>query len=98
MTEEYAVRYVARSIKNLPDKVWFSIELHKLYQEHMGEQNKRLRFLSKLITHMKNELYVFTSPGLTGIVMLKEKASSIFKTVSEDHNEDDDDDDDNVLM
>ena len=43
---------------------------------------------------MKNKLCDFTSPGLVGIVMLKEKASSMFKIVFEDHKDDDDDDDD----
>ena len=42
---------------------------------------------------MKNKLCDFTSPGLVGIVMLKEKASSMFKIVFEDHNDDDNDDD-----
>ena len=42
---------------------------------------------------MKNKLCDFTSPGLVGIVMLKEKASSMFKIVFEDHNNDDNDED-----
>ena len=89
--EEYAMRYVARSIRNLPDKFWTSVELHNLYKENRGEENHRSRFLTRLTTHMQNELYVFSSPGLAGIIMLKEKASSVFKIVSENHNDDDDD-------
>ena len=38
---------------------------------------------------MKNELYVFTLPGLAGIVMLKSKTTSILKIVPEDNNEED---------
>ena len=94
LPEEYPIKYVARSIKNLPDKIWTSIELHELYKENRGEENKRSRFLTKLIAHFENEFYHFTSPGLAGIVMLKGKTFSMFKTVSEDHNDDDDDDDD----
>ena len=75
LPEEYPMKYVVRSIKNLPDKFWTSIELHEFYKVNRREQNKCSRFLTKLITHMKNELYVFTSPGLAGIVILKEKAS-----------------------
>lgn len=47
---------------------------------------------------MKNKLCDFTSPGLVGIVMLKEKASSMFKIVFEDHKDDDDDDEDVSLQ
>ena len=47
---------------------------------------------------MANEVYVFTSPGLTSIVMFKEKASSIFAIASEDHNDNDYGDDDDVSM
>ena len=86
------MKYVAWSIRNLPEKVWTSIELNKLYKENRGEENKRSKFLSKLMGHMKNELYVFTSPGLAGIIMLEEKAYSMFKIVSEDNNDYDDDD------
>ena len=43
---------------------------------------------------MKNKLNVFTSRGLAGIVALKEKPSSIFKILPQDHNDDDDDGDD----
>ena len=85
------MKYVTRSIRNLPNKFWASKELHELYKENRGEENKCSRFLTKSIGHMKNELYVFTSPGLAGIVMFKEKASSMFKIVSEDHSDDDDD-------
>ena len=77
LPEKYGMKYVARSIKNLPDKVWTSVELHELYKENRAEENKRSRFLTKLITHMKNELYVFTSPGLTWIVMLKKSVFNV---------------------
>ena len=33
LPEEYTMKYVARLIKNLPDKFWTSIELHELYKE-----------------------------------------------------------------
>ena len=90
--------YLARSMKNLLDKFWTLIELHEPYKENEGEDNKHSSFLSKPISHMANEVYVFTSPGLTSIVMFKEKASSIFAIASEDHNDNDYGDDDDVSM
>ena len=73
LPEEYAMKCVARSIKNLPDKFWTSIELHELYKKDRGEENKRSRFLTKLIAHMKNELHVFTSLDWLALSCLKKK-------------------------
>ena len=41
LPEEYTMKYVARPIKNLPDKFWTSIELHELYKENSKENRKR---------------------------------------------------------
>ena len=41
LPEEYTMKYVARPIKNLPDKFWTSIELHELYIENSKENRKR---------------------------------------------------------
>ena len=32
LSEEYAMIYVERSIKNIPDKFWTSTELHELFK------------------------------------------------------------------
>ena len=88
--EEFAVRYVARSIRNVPEKNWTSIELHDLYKSKGGAETNRYRFINSIITeHMKNELCVFTSAGVASIIMLKDKASSMFKMVSENDEDDD---------
>ena len=39
----------------------------------MGEEKNFSRFVKKLTAHMKNELYVFTSPGTASIIILHEK-------------------------
>lgn len=90
--EECAIRYVARSIRNLPDKSWTSLELHELYQNNRGNEGNRSRFITKLTDHMKNEIYVFTCPGMASILMLKQKASNMFQLVSENVIGDGDDD------
>ena len=40
LPEEYAMKYVARSIKNLSDKFCMSIELHELYKDNKREESK----------------------------------------------------------
>lgn len=88
LPEESAMIYVMKSIRNLPDKLWTSVELHELYQKNGRKEKNRSRFFTKLITHMNNKRYVFTSPGIANIVMIQEKVSSLFKLVS--HSSDDD--------
>ena len=88
LPEESAMIYVMKSIRNLPDKLWTSVELHELYQKNGRKEKNRSRFFTKLITHMNNKRYVFKSPGIANIVMIQEKASSLFKLVS--HSSDDD--------
>ena len=92
LPEESAMIYVMKSIRNLPDKLWTSIELHELYQKNGRMKKNRSRFSTTLITHMNNKRYVFKSPGIANIVMIQEKASSLFKLVSHSS------DDDNPLM
>ena len=37
--EEYAIRYVVRSIQNQPERIWTSVELHNLYNKKGGRQS-----------------------------------------------------------
>ena len=56
--EECALRYIARSIRNAPDKTWISIELHDLYQKKGGNDINRSRFINSLCDQMIKEIYV----------------------------------------
>ena len=87
--EQFAQRYVIRSIRNQPDQIWTSVQLHDIYVEKGGKEKNRHRFIDTIVDQMKEEIYVFSSPGLPNHVMLKEKASSTFKLMSK---EDDDED------
>ena len=91
--EECGIRYVARSIRNLPDKSWTSLELHELYQNNGCNEGNQSRFITKLTDHMKNEICVFTCPGMANILMLQQNASNMFQLVSDNMIDDDDDDD-----
>ena len=66
------------------------MELYASYGEQGGSEKKRSRFMSLLTNQLKDEVYVFTSPGLASILMLKEKASKSFTLMSAEENEDDD--------
>ena len=82
------LKYVSRSIRNLPDKSWSSLELHEIYTNQGGSEGNRSRFISKLKDHMNEEIYVFSCPGVASIIMLKQKASHLVNAVSETDNDD----------
>ena len=82
-----ALKYVSRSIRNLPDKSGSSLELHEKYMNQGGSEGSRSRFISKLKDHMNEEIYVFSCPGVASI-MLKQKASHLVNAVSETDNDD----------
>ena len=48
----------------------------------------RLRFMADLTSYMEDEIYVITSRGISSIVILRQKASSLFQVVSEDDHDD----------
>ena len=87
--EEYAVRYVARSIRNSPNKSWISTVLHGIYINKGGTETNKSRFITKITEYMKNEIYVFSSPGIASIIMPKDKASLMFKLQTEVNDDDD---------
>ena len=82
------LKYVSRSIRNLPDKSWSSLELHEMYTNQGGSEGNRSRFISKLKDHMNEEIYVFSCRGVASIIMLKQKASHLVNAISETDNYD----------
>ena len=88
--ELLALKYVSRSIRNLPDKSWSSVELHEMYKNQGGNEGNRSRFITKLKDDMNEEIHVFSYPGVASIIMMQEKASSLVKAVSETDNDDTD--------
>ena len=85
--ELLALKYVSRSVRNLPDKSWSSVELHEMYKNQGGNEGNRSRFITKLKDDMNEEIYVFSCPGVASIIMMQEKASSLVKAVSETDND-----------
>ena len=80
------MRYVARSIKNFPEKSWTSVELYEIYLKNGGIESNRSRFLTDLTNCMGDEFC--TSRGISSIVVLRQKASSLFQIVPEDDHDD----------
>ena len=56
--EKCALHYIVRSIRNVSDKTWTSIELHDLYQKIDGNDTNRSRFINRMCDHMRNEICV----------------------------------------
>ena len=54
------------------------------------EVQRRNELMSLLTNQLKDEVYVFTSPGLASILMLKERASKSFTLMPAEENEDND--------
>ena len=46
------------------------------------------RFIADLTNYMEDKIYVFTSRGISSIVILRQRASSLFQVVSEDNHDD----------
>ena len=44
--------------------------------------------MDQLTTHLKDNVYVFSSSGLVSIIMTREKAANNFKLMSVDENDD----------
>ena len=82
-----ALKYVSRSIGNLPDQSWPSLEFHEMYTR-IKEGVIYSRFIPKLKDHVNEEIYVFSCPGVASIIMLKQKASHLVNAVSETDNDD----------
>ena len=57
--ELLALKYVSRSIRNLPDKSWSSVELHEMYKNQGGNEGNRSRFITKLKDDMNEEICFF---------------------------------------
>ena len=78
-----AIKFRIRSIKNEPEKIWNSTELHLIYIEKGGsDSNISLsRFMKKITDQMQDDIYCFKSLGISSIGMHKGEASAIFKLV-----------------
>ena len=83
-----ALKYVSRSIRNLPDKSCSSLELHEMYTNQGGSEGNRSRFISRLKDHVNEEIYVFPCPGVASIIMMKQKASHLVIAVPVTDNDD----------
>ena len=83
------MQYVVRSVKNEPERIWSSIELHELYHKKGGCELNRSRFINDVIEQSGNKMYRFNSPGMAVILMHKQKASTLFKLVSVEDEDDD---------
>ena len=89
--DKEAINFIIRSIKNEPEKVWTSTELHEKYIEKGGNENHISRFMNKVNEHMEEEIYVFKASGVASIIMHRQKASKMFNivTTQKDHEDDD---------
>ena len=81
-----AVEKVISAIKSSPDKMWNSVELHRLYQQNGGFDCNRSRLLNKVKENLQDEVMLFSSPGVATVIMLKSKAVSTlkFETLDDD--------------
>ena len=81
--------FIIRSIKNEPERIWQSTELLKIYQEKGGTETNTTRFIQRIEMQLHNEIYCFKSPGISTIIMHKEKAGKMFNLVQTKEEDDD---------
>ena len=62
--------------------MWNSCELLEEYRNKGGTESNTTRFVARIEEYMKEEIYCFSSPGIATIIMLKKKASTLLKLVS----------------
>ena len=80
--ENQAIQYVIRSIRNKPDEIWVSTDLHEIYRKQGGPEANGARFISSLSEMLQGRIYIFKAAGMADILMQKDKASSLFRNVS----------------
>ena len=71
-----AINFIIQSIKNDPEKIWNSTELHLNYTKNGGSQLNIFRFMKKITDQMQDDIYCFKSPGISsvndnGVVLVK---------------------------
>ena len=84
-----AINFIIRSIKNEPEKIWNSTELHFIYTEKGGYESNISRFMKKITDQMQDDIYCFKPPGISSIVIHKSRASATFKLVQTNEAEED---------
>ena len=77
--EDVSVASLSKMIKLAKDRIWTSTELHSLYLDKGMKDLNQTRLLNKVTEYIGNKVVVLSSPGITSIIMLNEKASQIFK-------------------
>ena len=82
------IDYIVRTIRNDPDKNWNSSELHAIYLSREGTETNVTRFLNIINELMKDEIYLFKSPGLATIIVHKTKAATTFRLAFNTETED----------
>ena len=78
-TDNEPLNYILRSIRNEPDRIWTTAELMEEYASKGGSESHVSRFSDKIEHFLKDEVYLFRSPGLSTIVMHKTKATATLK-------------------
>ena len=65
-------------------KIWNAVELYETYLRYDGRLLSRTEFLiTNLKQYFGNDLLVLTSPGISSIVVFREKASTLFNITDE---------------
>ena len=77
--EDVTVASLSKMIKLAKDRIWTSTELHSLYLDKGMKDLNQTRLLNKVTEYIGNKVVVLSSPGITSIIMLNEKASQIFR-------------------
>ena len=88
-TEDTVASFVVEMIKIKNDRTWTSVQIHSMYIENGGKDMKKNRLVDKIKELLEDEIIVLSSPGFASIIMLKQKASGMFRL--EDSEDDDDD-------
>ena len=76
-----SVDFVVSSIRNEPERVWTSTELHDIYIERGGTESHISQFITKIVDQLENKLYIFKAEGISSIIMYRDKASKMFNIV-----------------
>ena len=59
--------------------MWNSTELHLIYTIKGGSDSNISRFMKKITDQMQDDIYCFKSPGISSLVMDKNKGTTTFK-------------------
>ena len=68
--------------------IWNSIELFHLYQSKGGQMLTKRQVLDQLVDHFGDNILVLSSPGVSSIVVFRNKAPTLLKLVPSDDDSD----------